>query len=77
MSASEKPVNVSRAEFHGALGLVWLYILLVLSDLQRLEQRSTTSALLGGSFVMTMMYTWLSWRGRPQKAARADREAPG
>jgi hypothetical protein len=63
MSASDKTVNVTRGEFYGAMGLLWLYILLILSDLQQLERRWTTLALLGGSLVMTLTYSWLNWRG--------------
>jgi len=63
--------HVTRREFYGALVVVWLYIMLVLGDLLRVEQRWTTGLLWAASLFMVVGYV-----GCPGRVAhRAGRAA--
>jgi len=42
MTDTEKAMYVTRRDFYGALMIVWIYIMLVIGDLMRLEGQSVT-----------------------------------
>jgi hypothetical protein len=56
MADCDKPVYITRTEFYGALALVWLYIMLVIGDLIRLEWRWTMGLLMLASCVMMISF---------------------
>ena len=63
MANGYKPIQVTRREFYGALVVVWLYIMIVIGDLLRLEWRWTTGILWLASFFMVIAYSVQSFRG--------------
>jgi hypothetical protein len=71
-----------RGEFYRALVVVWLYIMLVIADLLRLEWRWTTGILFLLSFFMMITYSVQSIRDRSGSLSRTfvvrqgDRERP-
>jgi hypothetical protein len=82
MANGDRPVHITRGEFSRALVLVWLYIMLVMVDLLRLEWRWTTGILFLASFFMVIAYLVQSYRdpwGSPSRtigARQGDRERP-
>ncbi len=73
MSKTDNSLYVTCREFYSALMIVWLYILLVIGDLMRLEGRSGTRFLLwAASFFMTAVYIFLSIRSRPTSSAKIE-----
>jgi hypothetical protein len=70
MSVSEKPLYVTRDEFYGALVVVWMYIMLVLLDLFRLEGRWSTGLLYALSLFMVFAYTVTVVRNRRRSVDR-------
>jgi hypothetical protein len=57
MANGDRPVHITRGEFYRALAVVWLYIMLVMLDLFRLESRWTTGGLFLLSCFMTFTYS--------------------
>jgi hypothetical protein len=64
MANGDRPVHISRGEFYRALAVVWVYIMLVILDLYRLEWRWTTGILFLLSFFMVITYSVQSLRDR-------------
>jgi ribosomal protein L7/L12 len=60
---ARESIYLTRREFYTALGIVWLYIFLVLGDLVRLQERSTTIILMVAALLMTFVYVGLGLRG--------------
>jgi hypothetical protein len=69
MLSSNKSVNVTRKEFYGALTVVWLYIMLVVGDLMRLESRWSTGILWCASILTFLLYSLATFRAGGAGAA--------
>ena len=69
MADGDKSMFVTRREFYAALVVVWLYIMIVIGDLQRIEWRWTMAIMWGVSILMMVSYSVISFRsGRPSGA---------
>jgi uncharacterized membrane protein YhaH (DUF805 family) len=62
--------HVTRSEFYSALMLVWLYIMMVIGDLMRIDWRWTQTVMWVASLMVMLVYVFLSFR-----ANRARRTA--
>jgi ribosomal protein L7/L12 len=71
MANGDKSINVSRREFYGALVIVWLYIMLVLGDLMRIEERWSTGLLCAASLFMVIAYSVVGIRAMPSRGTAA------
>ena len=75
MANGDKSLNVSRREFYGALGLVWVCITLILGDLARTEERwtrwSSMTILSLSSLAMAICYIVESRRAMPSRGTAA------
>jgi ribosomal protein L7/L12 len=69
MSDGIKNNFVTRSEFYGALVVIWLYIMVVLGDLMRLQEQWTTGILWAASLLMMVVYGVLAFNARQAKAA--------
>ncbi len=56
MGGGTEPIYVTRKEFYLGLSIVWLYIMLVVGDLMRLEARWSTRILWLGSCLLLIVY---------------------
>lgn len=63
MTSGDRPLYVTRREFNGAMIVVWLYIMLVIGDLIRIEFRWTMAILWAASFFMVIAYAFTVFRG--------------
>jgi hypothetical protein len=64
MVDNDKATHVTRHEFYGALVLIWLYIMLVIGDLLRIEWRWSTAILWVASFFVMVTYYVTNYRSR-------------
>jgi len=64
MPGSDSVLHVTRSEFYSALLIVWLYLMLVIGDLMRVEGRWSTNVLWGGSCIMVVAYLVMTIRGK-------------
>ena len=71
MANGDKSLNVSRREFYGALGMVWLFIAIILGDLARTEERWTMTILSLSSLGMAICYIVESRRAMPSRGTAA------
>jgi hypothetical protein len=70
MTDTEKAMYVTRREFYVALMIVWIYIMLVIGDMMRLEEHSVSRFLLwAASFFMAFVYMVRSMRSQPKRSA--------
>jgi hypothetical protein len=77
MSRGDGPVYVTRREFFAALTIVWLYIMLVLSELwRRDEERWTMGVLWAASGLMVLVYTVLNLRLGFRKSSTGQPPVP-
>jgi hypothetical protein len=72
----DRRVYVTRREFYGALTIVWVYIMFVLGDLFRREERLTTGMLWAASFLMVLLYTVFNLRAIFGASSRSQPPAP-
>ncbi len=62
--------HVTRREFYGALGVLWLYMTFVIGDLLRIEWRWSTAIQGAMALMMTLVYAVISYN-RSQKSVPA------
>lgn len=67
---------VTRQEFYGALVVVWLYIMLVIGDLLRIEWRWTTAILWAAALGMMVLYSVVSFASRSRGGRAGRTSAP-
>jgi len=72
MADGNKSFHVTRQEFYSALSLIWLYIMLVIGDLMRLEERWTTMLLFAASVLMVIVYTAMCFMAMRTRTAVSD-----
>jgi Ca2+/Na+ antiporter len=66
--------HVTRSEFYSALMLVWLYIMMVIGDLMRIDWRWTQTVMWVASLMVMLVYVFLSFRANRARRT-ADRPA--
>ena len=71
-----KSAYVTRGEFCSALGVVWMYIMIVIGDLLRVEWRWSTQILHFFSIFMVFAYAVSSFRLRRTGGADVRKEVP-
>jgi hypothetical protein len=82
MANGDRPFHITRVEFYRALVVVWMYIMMVILDLLRIEWRWTTAILFLLSFFMMITYSVQVLRDRSGSLSRTlaarqgDRERP-
>ena len=64
MPDENKSLYVTRVQFYTALAVVWLYIMLVIGDLQRVDARVSTGVLWVASLGGVILYSVMSFRAR-------------
>jgi ribosomal protein L7/L12 len=69
MSKSDKPVFITRREFYSALVALWLFILLVLGVLMRLDSQWTTVVLFLAAMAIAIGYIVQASRAAPARGA--------
>jgi hypothetical protein len=76
MTDGNRFAHVTRREFYGALVVVWLYIMLVIGDLLRIEWRWTTAILWFASIGMVFAYSASAFLGRAMRGADGSKASP-
>ncbi len=71
-------MHVTRREFYSALVIIWIYIMLVLGNLFKADERWTTGLLWAASLLMVIAYSVAAFLGKPSRgtvpiAAMSDR----
>jgi hypothetical protein len=69
LMADDSSTFVTRRELYSSLSLVWLYILLVLGDLLRIDWRWSTGILWGAALFMSLFFTFSAWKLRQRSAS--------
>jgi ribosomal protein L7/L12 len=69
MSKIDKPVFITRREFYSALVVLWLFIMLVLGVLMRLDSQWTTVVLFLAAMAIALGYIVQASRATPARGA--------
>jgi cytochrome c-type biogenesis protein CcmH/NrfF len=64
MKNGDKSIYVTRAEFYGAMIIIWTYLMIVFSNLLEPITRRASWLLWGASFVMMVGYIVLAVRAK-------------